>query len=258
MSKEKILIVANAHGMMVNSFINHLQDADYITHLADGNIKNINHIKDSFNAVFIFADDNLVVDHQVQIYLRDRCVEEDMPLFLIGEQSELEEIANNIHKNSITKEFLRPVNIAEVAAEVDEFMQDHSKKNKKKILVVDDSGPMLRSVKSWLGDRYQVILANSGTMAIKYLTLNRPDLVLLDYEMPVVDGSQVLGMIRSEKEFADIPVIFLTSKNDRESVQNVVGLKPEGYLLKTMKPQEIVRHIDDFFEMQKSKMLMQN
>ena len=125
------------------------------------------------------------------------------------------------------------------------------KQNKKKILVVDDSGAMLRNVKGWLEEQYQVILANSGAMAIKYLAMNRPDLVLLDYEMPVVDGKQVLEMIRSEHEFADIPVIFLTSKGDRESVMKVMALKPEGYLLKTMEPAQIIKSVNDFFEKQK-------
>ena len=106
---------------------------------------------------------------------------------------------------------------------------------------------MLRSVKEWLGEKYQVALANSGAMAIKYLTLNRPDLVLLDYEMPVVDGKQVLEMMRTEAEFFTIPVIFLTGKSDKESVMKVMGFKPEGYLLKTMPPEEIVKNIDEFF-----------
>ena len=121
---------------------------------------------------------------------------------------------------------------------------------KKKILVVDDSGAMLRNVKSWLEDRYQVILANSGAMAIKYLATNHPDLILLDYEMPVCDGKQVLEMIRSEMEFSDVPVFFLTGKNDKESVLSVSSLKPQGYLLKTMEPEKIVAIIDDYFEKQ--------
>ena len=93
-----------------------------------------------------------------------------------------------------------------------------------------------------------MILANSGAMAIKYLATNRPDLVLLDYEMPVVDGRQVLEMIRTETEFCDVPVIFLTNKNDESSVMEVMKLKPEGYLLKSMPPKEIVQKIDEFFE----------
>ena len=119
------------------------------------------------------------------------------------------------------------------------------------ILVVDDSGAALRSIKSWLEDKYQIILANSGAMAIKYMVMKRPDLVLLDYEMPVCDGRQVLEMIRAESDLADIPVIFLTNKNDRESVTKVTALKPEGYLLKTMEPVKIVKAIDNFFEKKK-------
>lgn len=88
-------------------------------------------------------------------------------------------------------------------------------------------------------------------MAIKYLSTNRPDLVLLDYEMPIVDGRQVLGMIRSESEFSDIPVIFLTSKGDKESVMQVMDLKPDGYLLKTMPPEQIKQSIDTFFQRKK-------
>ncbi len=88
-------------------------------------------------------------------------------------------------------------------------------------------------------------------MAIKYLAMNQPDLILLDYEMPVCDGKQTLEMIRSEMEFSNVPVIFLTSKSDKESVMDVMALKPEGYLLKTMEPAQIIQSIDDFFEKRK-------
>ena len=61
---------------------------------------------------------------------------------------------------------------------------------------------------------------------------NRPDLILLDYEMPVCDGRQTLEMIRADDDLKDIPVIFLTSVNDREHIQSVLELHPQGYLLK--------------------------
>lgn len=85
-------------------------------------------------------------------------------------------------------------------------------------------------------------------MAIKYLAMEQTDLILLDYEMPICDGRQVLEMIRAEKDFANIPVIFLTNKNDKESVVKISHLRPDGYLLKTMEPTQIVKNIDDFFE----------
>ena len=120
--------------------------------------------------------------------------------------------------------------------------------HKKKVLVVDDSDFMLRAMSDLLSDDYEVLTAKSGMSAIRGITLDRPDLILLDYEMPVCDGSQVLGMIRSEKEFADIPVIFLTSKVDKESVSKVIALKPEGYLSKSMSPENVKKEVDHFFE----------
>ena len=88
--------------------------------------------------------------------------------------------------------------------------------------------------------------------AIRAITLNRPDLILLDYEMPVCDGRQTLEMLRSEKEFEDIPVIFLTGRRDPESMIKVMPLKPAGYLLKNSKPAEIKKEIDHFFEKKKA------
>ncbi|HBA50572.1 MAG TPA: hemerythrin [Lachnospiraceae bacterium] len=119
---------------------------------------------------------------------------------------------------------------------------------KKKILVVDDSDFMRTSMLHLLNGDYEVQTADSGMSAIRSITLARPDLILLDYEMPVCSGSQVLEMIRSEKDFAGIPVIFLTCRVDRESVRKAISLRPEGYLSKSLSADSIKREIDHFFE----------
>ncbi|MDE7321269.1 MAG: response regulator, partial [Lachnospiraceae bacterium] len=138
-------------------------------------------------------------------------------------------------------------------AEVEKYLnkkkvEQDAVNQKKTVLVVDDSEFMLKTMKDLLDTDYNVMLAKSGMSAIRTITLNRPDLVLLDYEMPVCDGGQVLEMIRSEEEYADIPVIFLTSRVDRESVKKVINLKPEGYLSKTLQPSDVKREVDHFFE----------
>lgn len=132
-------------------------------------------------------------------------------------------------------------------AEIKEYLEKEMVQ-KKKILVVDDSDFMLNLMEKLLGREYEITLANSGLSAIRCITLNRPDLVLLDYDMPVCSGAQVLEMIRSEKDFADIPVMFLTGKVDKESVEKVLALRPEGYMLKTLPPAEIKKKIDDFLQ----------
>lgn len=216
------------------------------------NINEINAVKDKLSAILIYADSDLLKNPQALVFLKDKALEDDTPFFIIGDVNELAEIRSIVPKGLIKKEFQRPIDLKDVVSEVDEYIRYYGNQLKKKILVVDDSGAMLRNVKGWLEHKYQVILANSGTMAIKYLSTNRPDLMLLDYEMPVLNGKQVLEMIRSESEFSDIPVMFLTSKNDKESIQQVLSLKPEGYILKTTKPEQIVQMIDEFFIKQKT------
>ena len=113
--------------------------------------------------------------------------------------------------------------------------------------MVDDSGVVREAMKGLLEEDYQVTLAQSGFSAIRSIALDRPDLILLDYEMPVCDGKQVLEMIRSETDMADIPVIFLTGKVDKESIAKVLALKPAGYLSKVLKPMDIKKNIDEYF-----------
>ncbi len=76
---------------------------------------------------------------------------------------------------------------------------------------------------------------------------------MLDYEMPITSGPQVMEMIRSEPNSEGIPIIFLTGKSDKESVMSVMALKPQGYMLKSMPKEEILKTIDNFFKTRKWK-----
>lgn len=242
---QNILIITEKSSFLTLSMAEQLKGLDYHTAISELDIQQIAEQEENFEAILLCMESDVAEKTQELVYLRDKAVEEDLPVFYMGED---EDNLKDILPSNILKEvFERPVDVQSCAKIMDKFIKNHGKHIKKKILVVDDSGAVLRNVKGWLEDKYQVILANSGAMAIKYLATNRPDLVLLDYEMPVVNGRQVLEMIRTETEFCDVPVIFLTSKNDRASIMEVMQLKPEGYLLKSMEPQQIVQAIDDFF-----------
>lgn len=135
---------------------------------------------------------------------------------------------------------------------INEFLS-REKPVQKNILVVDDSDFMRTRIVKLLSDNYRISEASSSIAAIQSIAVNRPDLIVLDYEMPVCDGRQVLEMIRSEKNTADIPVVFLTGRGDRESVRKVMALKPEGYLLKTMPDADIKKYIDTFLARRSGK-----
>lgn len=116
---------------------------------------------------------------------------------------------------------------------------------RKKVLVVDDNATTLRSIKGMLEGRYNVMLANSGMKAMTSIGKNRPDAILLDYEMPVCDGKQTLEMIRADEDLTKIPVIFLTGVNDRAHIAAVLKLKPAGYLLKPAVPEKLIATIEE-------------
>lgn len=162
-------------------------------------------------------------------------------------------IAPHLLENNIST----PIETNNAMVEIEKYLTERKEsaketKSKRKILIVDDSATIRQSMKELLEKDYDVSSVNSGLSAIRAITLEKPDLILLDYEMPVCDGRQVLAMLRSEKESADIPVIFLTSKTDQESVRKVISLKPEGYLSKYLKPADIKEKIDIYFKTKKS------
>lgn len=146
-----------------------------------------------------------------------------------------------------------PINTDNAMAEVGRYLaerENHLKKEshlKRKVLVVDDSVTMRQGIRKLLAEDYEVALAPSGAAAIRCIILDKPDLVLLDYEMPVCDGKQVLEMIRSEDALSGTPVIFLTGRSDVKTVKELVALKPDGYLVKNLKPAQIKQKIDEYF-----------
>ncbi len=155
----------------------------------------------------------------------------------------------------LKKGIVTPIGAENAMAEVEKYLmkREENPSQKPKVLVVDDSITIREGIKNLLDEDYDVALAASGTAAIRCLILDKPELVLLDYEMPVCDGKQVLEMIRSENAFAGISVMFLTGRTDPETVRKLVSLKPDGYLAKYLKPAEIKQKIDDFFEKKKQR-----
>ena len=105
-------------------------------------------------------------------------------------------------------------------------------KKKGHILVVDDDPRMLKVIRAHLKDEYDVASAVNGKLALKFLEKRKTDLILLDYEMPGMKGPELFKTIKRNRELSDIPVIFLTGVGEVSKVQQVLEMKPQGYLLK--------------------------
>ena len=117
----------------------------------------------------------------------------------------------------------------------------------KHLLVVDDDLVALRTMSNVLNPLFKVSVAKSGAAAISFLAKEHPDLILLDYQMPVCDGLQTLEMIRAEEDYKNIPVFFLTGVDDADLVKKAMALKPEGYILKSAGSELLISKIEAFF-----------
>lgn len=197
--------------------------------------------------LYLQGEDNLMID--VLGYISDMVEDKGIRFFVIGTQDEIDTV---IGKNAkyVAQTYVRPVDLQELIKRLRKESEAVDKlKEFKSILIVDDDPTALRSMKSLLSSRYKILVANSGMNAITILAKNHVDLILLDFEMPVVTGPKVLEMIRSDPNTSNIPVMFLTAKGDKHSIMEVVRFKPEKYLLKTMLPKEILDSVDEFFAM---------
>ncbi|MBP1560268.1 MAG: response regulator [Oscillospiraceae bacterium] len=120
-----------------------------------------------------------------------------------------------------------------------EELERKSRNERKHIVIVDDDKNILKLLKSALEENYDVTAIASGRMALKLLETKTPDLIFLDYQMPVENGPEVLKNIRKIDSAKDIPVVFLTGIADREKITEVLSLKPQGYLLKPINMERV-------------------
>ena len=116
--------------------------------------------------------------------------------------------------------------------------------DKMKILAVDDNIINLATIEQELKDKYEVITVNSGVRAIRYLNKEKPDLVLLDVQMALMDGIETLKEMRTMENGATIPVIMLTSKKDKETVIEGSKLGILDYVVKPFDTQDLHERID--------------
>lgn len=253
---KKLLFIGASSSFIANAIKDGLKEVGFDCSFCRLSVDEISKIKEVPPIIMIYVDEKAVFETEALIYVRDLCMDDDRIVYLIGYADEVEEVKKIFPSNALGGSFERPINIRQIAETLKDTAKDSDfERMKKHILLVDDSGTMLRTIKSWLEDKYRISMANSATAAISFLAVNKPDLVLLDYEMPICSGPQMLEMIRSEIKTESIPVIFLTSRGDKESVERVLSLRPQGYLLKTMSAKDIVTAIDNFFNNQKMKEL---
>ena len=245
----QILFITQGVSFMGTSIQKNFESEGYGVIRIDPLVEKLSECKDEVE-IFVFYLGKFVEEiPEFLVYLKDVCLEEDKVLILLGNATELAFVSDAIPAAAISAKFERPIDFKKLIADVNKISEDvYERESRKNILLVDDDPTFLKMMKGWLDPYYKVTIVTSGTQALMYLADNKPDLILLDYEMPVISGPQVLEMIRSETKVDRVPVMFLTGKGDRESVLKVLALKPDGYLLKSLNRDQILESVTEFFE----------
>lgn len=114
----------------------------------------------------------------------------------------------------------------------------------RKVLVIDDSALILRSVKNQLQE-YDVSIATSGQMGIDKAIAEHPDVILLDYEMPGMNGNATFEQLLKDESTKNIPVIFLTGVSDEGRVGRILEKHPAGYILKPLDIKKVRNRIEE-------------
>lgn len=112
--------------------------------------------------------------------------------------------------------------------------------SKQHILVVEDHEPLLAGIRDFLEtEGYFVSTAVNGVKALQVMEQNRPDLIVADIMMPVMDGYVFYQTVRDRTEWAAIPIIFLTSKAEEEDLLKGERMGVDGYITKPFDPNEL-------------------
>ena len=121
----------------------------------------------------------------------------------------------------------------------------------KKILVVDDTESNIEILLDVLGEEYDVFVALDGETALEIAREDKPDLILLDIMMPVMDGYEVCKRLKSDDETKNIPVIFITAKTDEDAIEKAYDVGGIDYASKPFKIKELLARVKTQLELQK-------
>lgn len=180
--------------------------------------------------------------------LGELCQDDSKLLCLTGDISDIDEAIGSKGSGRVSHTYPRPVEPSVFIDDM-EYYSDLLKEyhRMKTIFLVDDDPDYRSMIARWLTPHYSVSVFSSAHEMISGLAAVTPDLVLLDYEMPEMDGHELMGYLRSDPGTQMVPIIFLTGKNDRDHVFSILHYKPDGYLLKSLSKESLIDSVDRFF-----------
>ena len=273
MEKRVLFVSEVLDSFLITALIKAIEGTGYEVLTTQPHPKEIEDIEDLPNIFLVYLDNDATRYNTTLEFFADKLAADNnnsLYLYLVGNPAEIEAAYRYVPHALVTGSFKRPVNTTDLITQMDLVCTGYSldadspenvktddaaklDSGKKSLLLVDDDSAMLRSMQGLLAKNYNIYITNSGMNTITFLKDHSVDLILLDYEMPVLSGLEVFQILRTEPATANIPVIFLTSKDDKDIVMKVLSVKPVNYLLKPISPGILIQTVDNFFKEQEYK-----
>jgi DNA-binding response OmpR family regulator len=134
-----------------------------------------------------------------------------------------------------------------------DFLGIKKKTDKTKILVVDDEPNIVQTLQDRLEmNEYQVITAGNGREGLEKVEQERPDVILLDVIMPIMDGHEMLEMLRKQPGGRDVSVIMLTARSQTQDIARANACGIDDYIVKPFDLSELLEKIESVVEHRKS------
>ena len=128
---------------------------------------------------------------------------------------------------------------------------------RKKVVIVDDNAAELSIVRNLLKTYYDVYPAPSGMKLFELLEKFIPDLILLDIEMPVMSGYVVINAMKENPRFKDIPIVFITARDDEDSAVKGLEFGAVDYVTKPFSGPLLLRRINNLLVIEQLKRELQ-
>jgi PAS domain S-box-containing protein len=158
--------------------------------------------------------------------------------------------------STISEAFIEEATSLSTESSADEMM--NIDKSKSLVLVVDDNNDMRNYMKSLLEQKFAVMTASDGANALHKIKDQKPDLIVSDIMMPVMDGIQLLREVKANPAIANIPVILVSARAGEESTIEGFEIGAEDYLVKPFSSKELMARVSAQIGLYKKRRSLQN
>ena len=230
------VVVVDSDAEARHYFINKLEDSCTIAEF-DSATEAKEHVKD-YAADILFMDLHLAGEDGLRTAedIKNVVTTAEIPVVMMSDKEENGTIADRVERKGfkLIQKSIEP-------GELQEFIKEITGKRMnargvKTVLVVDDDVMVLRTLQALLKDECNVIPVNNGEAAIKFCSSHVPDLIILDYEMPNMNGNYVLRKLRMNEKLNRCPIVMLTGNSEKQTVLSCIQAGAQGYLVKPVNP----------------------